>query len=308
MPFGLFAGLAAALSWGTMDIASALVSRRIGSLRVMAGVQLVGAVLFVLLAIATATRIPSDPRVIAISAFLGVIGAGAYLSYFKALQVGPIAVVSGMVAAYGGLTVGLAVVFRGETLTGVQALGAAVATIGVIMTGVAFGGGLRATRFAGPGVVFAVVALVLYAAMAITIDIAIESATWLQVLLVARLVNGVISIVTIVALVVMARRAAGRVSGHVAGRVVEAGVSREPIRRAPVLIALVAAGTLDVVGLAVFAIGLSSAPTWMVGLASSFGPVVTILFAVAFMGERLKPVQWAGLVGIAIGMIAIALP
>ncbi len=308
MPFGLLAGLAAALSWGTMDIAGALVSRRIGSLRVMAGVQLVGAVLFVLLAIVTATRIPSDPRVIAISAFLGIIGAGAYLSYFKALQVGPIAVVSGMVAAYGGLTVGLAVVFRGETLTGVQALGAAVATIGVIMTGVAFGGGLRATRFAGPGVVFAVVALVLFAAMAITTDIAIESATWLQVLLVARLVNGVISIVTIVALVVMARRAAGRVSGHVAGRVGEAGVSREPIRRAPVLIALVAAGTLDVVGLAAFAIGLSSAPTWMVGLASSVGPVVTILFAVVFMGERLKPVQWFGLIGIAIGMIAIALP
>ena len=304
MPFGLLAGLAAALSWGTMDVATALVSRRIGSLRVTAGVQLVGAVLFVLLAIATATPIPSDPTAIAISALLGVVGAGAYLSYFKGLQVGPIAVVSGMVAAYGGLTVGLAVVFRGETLTGVQALGAAVATIGVIMTGVAFGGGLRATRFAGPGVVFAVVALVLFAAMAITTDIAIESATWIQVLLVSRLVNAVISIVAVVALAVVARRAAGRA----AGRVAVPDASREPTRRGPVLFVLVAAGTLDVVGLAAFAIGLSSAPTWMVGLASSFGPAVTILVAVAFLGERLEPVQWAGLVGIAIGMIAIALP
>ena len=304
MPFGLLAGLAAALSWGTMDVATALVSRRIGSLRVTAGVQLVGAVLFVLLAIATATPIPSDPTAIAISALLGVVGAGAYLSYFKGLQVGPIAVVSGMVAAYGGLTVGLAVVFRGETLTGVQALGAAVATIGVIMTGVAFGGGLRATRFAGPGVVFAVVALVLFAAMAITTDIAIESATWIQVLLVSRLVNAVISIVAVVALAVVARRAAGRA----AGRVAVPDASREPTRRGPVLFVLVAAGTLDVVGLAAFAIGLSSAPTWMVGLASSFGPAVTILVAVAFLGERLEPVQWAGLVGVAIGMIAIALP
>ncbi len=210
MPFGLLTGLAAALSWGTMDVASVLASRRIGSLRVTAGVQLVSAVLLVLLAIATATPIPSDPTAIAISTLLGVIGAGAYLSYFTGLQVGPIAVVSGMVAAYGGLTVGLSVVIRGETLTGIQALGAAVATIGVIMTGVAFGGGLRATRFAGPGVVFAVVALVLFAAMAITTDIAIESATWLQVLLVSHLVSAVISIVAVVALVVLARRAAGR--------------------------------------------------------------------------------------------------
>ena len=48
---------------------------------------------------------------------LGLIGAGAYLSYFTGLQIGPIAVVSGMVAAYGGLTVVLSVVLRGETLT-----------------------------------------------------------------------------------------------------------------------------------------------------------------------------------------------
>jgi drug/metabolite transporter (DMT)-like permease len=46
----------------------------------------------------------------------------------------------------------------------------------------------------------------------------------------------------------------------------------------------------------------------MVGLASSLGPPVTILVAVAFLGERLKAIQWLGLVGVAIGMIAIGLP
>ena len=55
-----------------------------------------------------------------------------------------------MVAAYGGLTVVLAVLFRGESLTPLQALGATVATVGVILTGVAFDGGLRGIRFAGP--------------------------------------------------------------------------------------------------------------------------------------------------------------
>jgi drug/metabolite transporter (DMT)-like permease len=72
--------------------------------------------------------------------------------------------------------------------------------------------------------------------------------------------------------------------------------------------AITAAALLDTVGLIVFAIGLESAPTWMVGLAASFGPAVTILVAVAFLGERLKPIQWFGLAGIAFGMIAIALP
>jgi drug/metabolite transporter (DMT)-like permease len=67
-------------------------------------------------------------------------------------------------------------------------------------------------------------------------------------------------------------------------------------------------GLLDVAGLAALAIGLERAPTWLVGLASSFGPAVTIVVAVAFLGERLRGIQWLGLVGIAIGLVAIALP
>ena len=208
MPFGLLTGLGAALSWGTMDIASALASRRIGSLRVTAGVQLVSSALLIAAAILSATAIPSEPGVLAVCGVLGVIGAGAYFAYFNGLRIGPIAVVSGMVAAYGGLTVVLAVVIRGESLTLTQAVGAAVATIGVILTGVAFDGGLRATRFAGPGVVFAVVALVLFALMAITMDVALESADWLQVLLLSRLVTAAISIVAVVAVQLGGRRTA----------------------------------------------------------------------------------------------------
>jgi drug/metabolite transporter (DMT)-like permease len=71
---------------------------------------------------------------------------------------------------------------------------------------------------------------------------------------------------------------------------------------------LVVAGTLDVLGLMAFATGLESAPTWMVGLAASLGPAVTILVAVALLGERLKPVQWVGLAGIALGIVLIAVP
>jgi chloramphenicol-sensitive protein RarD len=81
-----------------------------------------------------------------------------------------------------------------------------------------------------------------------------------------------------------------------------------PARRSRVIGTIVVAGVLDVVGLIFFVIGLETAPTWMVGLASSFGPAVTILVAVALLGERLKPVQWLGLAGVAVGMVAIALP
>ena len=297
MPFGLLTGLTAALFWGTLDVITALGSRVIGSLRVTAGMQSVTAVLFLAIFVATGATIPTEPASIALAVLLGLIGAGAYLSYFTGLQFGPIAVVSGMVSAFGGLTVVLSVVLRGESLSPLQAFGAAVATVGVLLTALAFDGGLRATRFAGPGVVFALVALVLFSLMAITTDVALETMSWIQIYTIARVVNASIGIV---AVLILARRA-----GSALGHRPEGGPTWSNPR---IVGALVLAGVLDVVGLIAFATGLETAPTWMVGLAASFGPAVTIMVAVAFLGERLRPVQWFGLLGILTGMVCIAIP
>src|SRR5215207_2170720 len=297
IPFGFLAGLGAALSWGTMDVASALASRRLGSLKVTAGIQVVSAVLLVALAFGLGTALPSDPLVLAMAGLLGIVGAGAYLSYFTGLRIGPISLVSGVVAAYGGLTVVLAVIVRGESLTSVQALGAAVATLGVVLTAVAFDGGIRGTRLAGPGVIFAVMALLLFALMTVGLAEAIERSGWLEVLVVSRIVNAVVSIGAVVVLSSLAHprlRALLQVDT----------VDRPPRAWAIVLIA----GVLDVTGLIVFAIGLEQAETWLVGLVSSFGPAFTILIAVLFLGERLQRVQWLGLAGVGLGMVLIALP
>ncbi len=124
MPFGVLTGLTAALFWGTLDVITALTSRVIGSLRVTAGMQSVTALMFIAIFLATGTKLPTEPSSFGLALLLGFVGAGAYLSYFTGLQFGPIAVVSGMVAAFGGLTVVLAVVLRGESLTPLQAVGA----------------------------------------------------------------------------------------------------------------------------------------------------------------------------------------
>jgi chloramphenicol-sensitive protein RarD len=121
--------------------------------------------------------------------------------------------------------------------------------------------------------------------------------SWIQIYTIARVVNA--SIGTVV-LLVLARRAGSALGHRPAG-----GPSWSTPR---IVGALVLAGTLDVVGLIAFAIGLETAPTWMVGLAASFGPAVTIMVAVALLGERLRPVQWFGLLGILTGMVCIAVP
>jgi drug/metabolite transporter (DMT)-like permease len=279
-----------------MDVGSALAARRVGSLAVTAGGQVASALILLALLIGSGQSLPSDPRAVVLSAVIGLVGAGAYLAYFTGLRVGPIAVVSGMVAAYGGLTVVLAVIVRSESLSPLQALGAVVATVGVVMTGVAFDAGWRRTHFAGPGVVFAVAALVLFSVMTVGLAEAMETAAWLPVITFSRLVNAILT----------------------SGLVAIALVSRHPSFRsittataAPTWWAwsmVIGGGVLDALGLISLSIGLEAAPTWLVGLASSFGPAVTILAAVALLGERLRPVQWVGLSGIALGLVAISLP
>ena len=297
MPLGLVTGLIAAVAWGTLDLLIALATRRVGSLRVTAGMQLVGAVLIGLTVVISGTTLPADPFVLIGGALVGLAGAGAYLSYFTGLRIGPIAVVSGVVAAYGGLTVVLAVVLRGEALSPLQALGALLATIGVVLTGISFDGSSRA-RFASPGVIFAIVALVLFASMSIGADIVIDHAPWLTVLFVTRMSNAILSVVILILALTVLRGRAGPLLAT------DPGVAGRAATR--VVGAVAIAGALDILGLMAFSYGLAHAETWLVGLASSFGPAVTIVAAVALLGERLRAIQWVGIAAILAGLIAIA--
>jgi drug/metabolite transporter (DMT)-like permease len=69
---------------------------------------------------------------------------------------------------------------------------------------------------------------------------------------------------------------------------------------------VVAAGVLDLAGFVSYAIGLERAETWIVGLASSFGPVVAVLVGLGFLDERLRPSQWLGLGLVGVGLVAVA--
>jgi drug/metabolite transporter (DMT)-like permease len=295
MPPGLLLGLGAALMWGLTDVCAAIAGQRLGSLRVLAASQLAGACVLAIVSVALVEGLPADPRAILAGILVGLAGAGAYLSFFTALRIGPLSVVSPITAAYGGLTVILAVIVRGESLSPGQAAGAGLATIGVVLAGLVFDGGLRSARIVGRGVAFAMVALVLFAIMTVGSAEAIDITGWLPLILLARITQ------------------------VVAGwSLLGIGLGLRPRWMAPLLAApqsrtrralgiAVAAGLLDAVGLISFAIGLERSETWLVGLASSFGPAVAVVVAVAFLGERLRPTQWLGLAGIAAGLAAVAL-
>ncbi len=294
---GLAYGLLAAAGWGMVDIAGAISVRRIGSLRVQVATLLVGVLSFLAV---TALRPdllgPSWTAGVLVGLPLGAFAACGYVTYMTALRLGPISVVSPVTVSYGGLSVVLAVALRGEALSGLQAVGAVLATMGVVMTAVVLEEGtLRSARLVGSGVAMALVTVLLFGLLGVLMAGPIRDHGWLPVLLGSRFGNLAAGAV-VLAIAVRSGSPKFRM-------VLEPGDSAT--RRIAIL--LILAGVADTGAFSSFAIGLEQAPVWIVTLASSFGPVLVVVFAILQLGERLRPVQWLGLVALGGGLGVLAL-
>lgn len=290
---GLLLGLFASLGWGVTDLAGALAGRRIGSLRTTAIADVASLAILAALFATTGARLPDDPSVVLVSLGVGCLAGIAYLAFYTALQLGPLSVVSPVMSIYGGLTVVLSVLLLGEQLSTGQAIGALVATAGVALVGVQFERDWRRTRLVGPGVIFGLIALVTFALVTVGLAGPIRAAGWLPPLLLSRTGN---TVLIFVLLGLRALRAAPPV-----GTPESAPLHRSAVGQAT------AAGVLDVIASAAWAFGLAIAPTWLVGLSSSFGPVVAVLGGVMMLGERPRALQWAGLGLVAASVVLLAL-
>jgi drug/metabolite transporter (DMT)-like permease len=297
MTIGLALGLGAALAWGLVDVFGALAGRRLGSLRVLAGSQITSLVLLLGVVVIMPERM-GDTASGGVRAGLvfGVVAGLAYVFAFTALRIGPLSVVSPVIAAYGGLMVVLAVILRGESLTVIQGAGALLSTVGVVFTGILLGRRVRSTRLVGPGVILAAVTMVLFAILTVGLAAPIQEHGWLPVIVGSRISNTT----TVLLLLALSLRWQPR---HLQPLLRPSGVLT-----VSAIVIVLGAGIFDFAGFIAYAVGLEIAPTWLVGLVSSFGPVVAVLVAIVGMGERLRPNQWAGLVILGIGIALIALP
>jgi drug/metabolite transporter (DMT)-like permease len=127
---GVVLALAASLSWGIADFGGGIGTRRVQVVWVLVVSQLAGLTLVGILALVTQPHPPSG-RELAWGAFGGAMGAVGLGAFYRALAVGTMGIV-GPISATGAImpvAYGLA---RGEQPSALQALGIAVAVVGVI--------------------------------------------------------------------------------------------------------------------------------------------------------------------------------
>jgi drug/metabolite transporter (DMT)-like permease len=296
------------------------VSRRVGTLLTAAAMQVTAIVLVGGLFLMSGESLPTDPVDFAQVTVVGALSAFGYLATYQAFRLGPISVVSPVMSAYGGLTVVLAVIVLGETLTAVQALGAVVATLGVVLAGVVLDRDLRRTRFVSPGVVFAMVAMLLWAWFTIFLAGPIRSAGWLPVIALSRTVTGIVLWIVVAATVWFLwsrprRREPALADGTeasgdllmVSATMRDTASLSRALRVKSTLLLMVAMGVFDACGYIAFSLGLEGSMAWLVGLAGSFAPIVTVFFGVGWLGERLRPTQWVGIGLVLAGVLVIGL-
>ncbi|NEA67247.1 EamA family transporter [Streptomyces sp. SID12488] len=268
-----FFALVTSLLWGLADFGGGLLTRRMSALTVVVVSQAIAAVVLGTIVALTGGWSEAGPRLwFAVAA--GVAGPVALLSFYKALALGPMGVVSplGSLGVAVPISVGL---FLGERPGLLQFAGIAVAVVGVVLAG---GPQLRGAPVQRQAILLSLLAAFGFGTVFALIA---EASTTLTGLFLALFVQRVTNVaVGGIALYVSVRRG---------GSALPAGGF--PWRLLP---ALGFVGLADVAANGTYSIAAQHGPVTVAAVLASLYPVVTAVAARGFLSERLRPVQAAG--------------
>ena len=214
-------------------------------------------------------------------AVLAVVVLANYAAFTKALQIGPISIVSSIVAAYAAVVVVLALVVLGETLNAGQLAGAAVAIVGVTLAATDLRT-FKTTRL-GKGVVLAFVSLVGFGVTSFIGGVYAQKYGWLVPALAVRL----FSFPMIVLLAGFTRTWPWQ------------SASAKTIMWASVV------GVIEASGYLAFTRGSELGHVAIVAAASATYPTIPLILGLTVFKERLAPNQWIGVISVLAGVVLL---
>jgi drug/metabolite transporter (DMT)-like permease len=214
-----------------------------------------------------------------LGALAGVAGVVGLACFLRALSIGTMSIVAPISAT--GVTLPVVVgVATGDQLSAVVAAGIVVAVIGVMLASREQHEDAERAAIGRSSIVFALAAAVGFGSYFALADAAAGGGVW-WLLATSR-------IVPVPLLAVLAWRLRLR---------------RPPRTRALIL---VGAGTIDCTATGLYALATTKGALSIVAVVGSLYPVVTVVLARTFLGERIRPVQQAGVIAALAGVAMIA--
>ncbi len=268
--------LLSSVLWGTADFAGGLLSRRRAVLTVLVVSQVSAVLGAAALVVLVGGRRP-DAEAVAWAAGAGMLGVSALAAFYRGLAIGTMSIVA-PVSATGAVVPVLFGVARGERPGGIQAVGIALALVGIVLAAREPG----EARAARASIALAAVAALGFGSFFVGVEQATRSAGVPWVILLVR-------------------------SGEVALLGLAVAMTRPRIPVEPRLLgALAAIGALDVAANATYALAATKGLLSVVAVVGSLYPAVTVLLARGFLHERVSRLQEAGVVAVLAGVVAIS--
>lgn len=281
----LFFGLSTALGYGTSDFVARQASHRVGHVRVLFYMELVGFVILVPLAVGLEHGAWRWSGAWLLVLGLGVLNTFCTLFLYRAFEFGVLSVVSPIASSYPAATAALAILFLNDRPALAATLGIGCVLVGIVLLSRA---GVHPAnvppRNARVGMVSAFIAFAGYGVFFFALKFVVADVGPVTVATVVRLVGVVVLLVL-----------------SVAGTV---RIGRLP---RPLWPSLAAMGVLDSAGFIAFNLGILGGSVAIVGTLSGLFSAVTVGLAVAVLHERLTRTQLVGVLSIFLGVVLIAL-
>jgi drug/metabolite transporter (DMT)-like permease len=283
--------LCAAVAWGAGDFLGAVGTRRAGLLGTMCTGQAVACLALALLALTPVPVARPGPGGLVTLAASGVLGVISYAGFYRALQLGPVSLVSPMFSAYAVVAVILAVVFGGERLTRPGLAGVALTIGGVVLVSAVGPPGAGPEPHPGgrghrDGVPYALVAMLSWGVTIYLLGRASESLGWFLPVALSRIVT--FAIILSITAVVFLRRPAAR-------------------PRPATLLLPAIAGFLDVVAFIAYTRATATGSVAVTATASACFPLIVIAGGVVVFHERLRARQILGTAMTLAGLLVLGL-
>jgi drug/metabolite transporter (DMT)-like permease len=278
-------GLIAAFGWGLADFFGAVAGRKLGSLwtvMIAQGFVALGASVVLLVSGHGVSGLAAAAALLTVN---GLFSATAYVTHYRALELGPVAVVSPVGATYALVGSVLAIVVLGERPNLLVIIGGIVTVLGVMLTSTDVAKLRAGTHGMPPGLPWAIVSSICFGVGGFTLASLSRDLGWEVGLWSSRVVQ--LGFFVVVGLV---RR-------------------RELQGRAPrgsgVVFAVVV-GATDLLGVLAYTIGALGFVT-VVFVASAVFPLIAVGLSVAFLGERPVPNQYAGVMLTVLGLVSLGI-
>jgi len=288
-------GLVAAFGWGLSDLWAAIAGRRMGSGRTVVVAQVAAGALVSLIVVFARPDMSELGSVIPWLIPNAFLGAAAFATLYRGLQLGPVHVVSPILASYAVVPVLLSVVLLGESLGGLEIFGIVVTIAGAMLTSADLRDLRAENRKRFDGLPWAIASTLLFGVATYIMGWASKEAGFLPSLWFGRL--SMMTVFLVAALILWLRSRAER-----ADRPSMSGTTVQ-VRSAVGLAVLV--GVVELLGTIAYARGAEVGLLSIVTAASATYPLVPVFGGVVLLEERPAPNQYFGVAMVVGGLVLL---